>query len=61
MSERILCVGGPYNGIYHEVKEGWPAPQRMGLTHPTDETDPNCYWYNVTDGVADFDPDGERD
>ncbi len=56
---RILCQGGPYDGMYHEGEEGWPMPNRMGLKHPIDEDDPAHYWYDIRDGVAVFDPKGD--
>ncbi len=54
MSDRILCHGGPYDGIYHEVQEGWPIPDSMSLPHPTDESDPWLYRYEIWNMQATF-------
>jgi hypothetical protein len=46
----IPLVGGPLDGIAHELEKGWPVPNKMGLLHPDDENPTELHWYVVRDG-----------
>lgn len=43
---RIRLIGGPMDGVYHEL-HGVYVPAKMGLC--VDESDPVTHWYAVAD------------
>jgi len=54
---QILFVGGPLDGIVHELYGGL-MPSRIGLPYPEDTSGPGkckLHWYTIKDGKGYFD------
>ena len=41
--ERVHCIGAPCGDFWHEVEEGWPIPNGMGMPDLDDSTKMNYF------------------